>query len=107
MAARHPGSLDDFLPACARLAEADIVFYRIAEQINVLEHKGKVFHKAVITVLSDICAAEHDTSAVNVPEPCKKLCDRGLSAARGSYERRRCSFGYLKGDPVDYLSFAV
>ena len=50
------------------LTETDIVCDRVMKEINILEHKAEIFHKAVHAVCAHIFAVKRYAALINVPE---------------------------------------
>ena len=68
MAASLLRSFHDLLHWRFGLSEADIVRYRIGEQVDTLEHEAVVFHEGVHAVFAYIPAVKGNSALVHVPK---------------------------------------
>ena len=83
---------DNFLVRCRRLAEADVVFYRIAEKIDVLEDDADLSHQRFERVVAHIMSADLDAAVRHIPEACDEMAERRLARAARTDDRRQGAF---------------
>ena len=61
------------------------------EQAAVLEHKGDGIHQFFLGDIPHIRSAHPDAAALHIKEPADKVCQRGFSAAGGTYKSHSLS----------------
>ena len=81
MAAGSPSCADDFFPAGVRLAEANVVFNGVGEQIDILENHADLIHQVLEGVRAHIVPANGDAAALYIPEASDEVAEGCLAAA--------------------------
>ena len=107
MAAGFLGGFYDLLVRGARIPELDVVFYRIAEQIHVLEYETEVFHQAVHAVILHAAATQSHRACVYIPEAREQVAKRRLARTARAHDGRSRLFGNGKRHVVNDFALVV
>ena len=90
-----------------RSAQTDVIQNAALEQAAVLEHKGDGIHQLFLGDIPHIRSAHPDAAALHIKEPADKVCQRGFSAAGGTYKSHSLSRLDLQRNAFDDLNFSV
>src|SRR5699024_6938487 len=100
-------SFYNFFLRCTWIAETDVVFNGIVEQVDLLNDHRDIAEQTVTGHVPHILTAYCDLAAVHIIETGNQVANRGLAAARWPYNGRSAALGDGKADIPQNRNFIV
>ena len=75
-----------------RLAELDVVFNAVIEQVHALKDHAEIAHQTIQSIFLHINAAQLDRAAVHIPKAGHEAGQGSLTGAGGSHDGCGCPF---------------